>query len=136
METEARQAVETIENLVSRALHDAVARLAATCTVMLLAGGCAAVGLGCVLAALWLFLLPYLGPVGAPLAIGGSLLLVGLVVVALGRISRSFQPPAPLHNVLPALAVAEATNLLKDHKSSVLIAAVIAGLTSGRLEHR
>ena len=89
---------------------------------------------GCTSAALWIWAEPRLGPVGAPLAVAGALLVLCLAVLIVMRHvlhpCRAPSPPNPAP--APALLLAEATRLFKDHKASVLLAALVAGLAAGR----
>lgn len=134
MDGVAKLILATIEHRVGRVMRDGATRLAGVSAVMLLAGSFAAAGIGCVMTGLWLFLLPHVGPVGAPLIVGGILLLASVALLASIRTSRAPPPPVPSVDILPALAIAEITNLFKAHKGSALIAAVLAGLTAGKLD--
>ena len=136
MDAIAKLILATAEQRVVRVMRDATTRLVGVSAVMLLAASFAAAGLGCVLTGLWIFLLPHVGPVGAPLVVGGLLLLASFALLASTRTARIPPPAAPPVDILPALAVAEVTDLLKAHKGSVLLAAVLAGLTAGKLNNK
>lgn len=89
---------------------------------------------GCAAAALWIWTVPRLGPVGAPLVVAAFLLVGGLAVLALMRhILRRRRMPYP-DDLTPELLLAEAMHLFKHHKATVLLAALIAGLAAGRNE--
>ena len=95
---------------------------------------CLAIASGFILTALWVFLLPYLGPVWTPLALAGMLLLTaGAVVLVLRtRPARAATPataPVSISQFAPILA--EAGQVFNDHKLTVLIAALLAGVVAG-----
>jgi hypothetical protein len=104
----------------------------ATAAAVAVAVGCAIAALACVLVALWIYVLPRVGAVGAPLVIAGALVLVGLAVLALLRYAPTRHPPPPAASVAPSLLLAEATHLLKTHKTAVLAGVLLAGLLAGR----
>jgi hypothetical protein len=83
---------------------------------------------GCAIAALWIYLLPLLGPVGSPLAAAAALLIVALALLLIAR--RVLRAPAtsapPSGDTAAALA-----RLTKDHKVEMLVAALTAGLVAG-----
>jgi hypothetical protein len=83
---------------------------------------------GCAVAALWIYLLPLLGPVGAPLAAAGALLVAALVLLL---IARRVLRPQPTTAAPPVDAAAELTRLTRDHKVEMLVAALTAGLVAG-----
>ena len=99
---------------------------------------CCAVAYGCLLTALWLFLLPYLGVIGTPLAIAGVALLKAVIIVVWLRYGarRGNRPaPLPLSASVPIAAhLAEAAALVKEHKGSALAAAVLVGMMAARRE--
>jgi hypothetical protein len=102
-------------------------------TVAALCAGVAAVlmlvALGCVATALWIFTLPSLGPVGAPLVVAASLSIVTLILAtAAWRIMRHGRR-RPGAIAAPELLLSEATRLFNQHKGAVLLAAVVAGMT-------
>jgi len=135
MDTAAKLLVTTIEQRMALVIHDAFARIMGLSFVMLLAGACAAAGLGCILTGLWLLLLPHIGAIGAAFLEGAALLLASVGLLAATRLTRTPPPPAPPAEILPGLLLAEATELLKNHKAPVLIAALLAGLSAGKSEH-
>ena len=107
------------------------ARIAGAC----LCAGAAVVltpaALGCAAAALWMFTLPYVGPVGAPLVVAAALSITILGLAAAARIilrhgrRRPGAAPAPQ---LPELLLSEAAHLFNENKSAALLAAVVAGM--------
>jgi len=90
---------------------------------------------GCTSAALWIWGIPRFGPVGAPLAVAGILLVLSIAAFALMR--RTLRPrrmaPSP-HNAASTALLADAMRLCKSNKSAALIAALVAGLAAGRSE--
>jgi hypothetical protein len=83
---------------------------------------------GCAVAALWICLLPLLGPVGAPLAAAGTLLVVALALLLVARRVLRAQPTSAPPSTD---AAAELARLTKDHKVEMLVAALTAGLVAG-----
>ena len=95
---------------------------------------CVLIASGFILTGLWIFLLPYLGPVGTPLVLGGVLLLKAGVFLLLLRIHparavTTTAAPVSLRQLAPV--VAEAEQLFSDHKLTALTAALLAGLVVG-----
>ena len=86
--------------------------------------------IACALVALWLGILPQVGPVGAPLVVAGVLLFMCVVLFAVVRyeLKPRPQPAAPS---VPAVLIADATRLINENKGSVLLAALLAGLAVG-----
>ena len=134
MDAIARLLLATAEQRIRHTMQGAVAKVVGLSIVMLLAGSFAAAGLGCLLTAVWLFLLPYVGAAGAALAVGGLLLLASFCLLAAARPARSPPPPPPV-DILPELLRAEVAVLLKDQKGPVLLAALLAGMTAGKSDH-
>jgi hypothetical protein len=104
-------------------------------SLMALCGAFAALAgagaIGCLVAALWVFALPNLGPVGAALATAGALSLLSLVLIAVAftvgrRVRRGtrFSPDAQM-------ALIEVSRLVKDCKGAMLLGALVAGLAAG-----
>lgn len=88
--------------------------------------------LGFALAALWIYLAPEVGAVAAPLIVAGILLLLCLVLVGAMRFARKSARAPHQADEASALLLAEVTKLLKEHKGSVLAAALLAGLVAGQ----
>jgi len=135
LDAAAKQLLTTFEQRVSLLIHDAFARIMGLSFVLLLAGACAAAGLGCILTGLWLLLLPHIGAIGAAFSEGAALLLTSVGLLAATRLTRTPPPPAPPAEILPGLLLAEATELLKNHKAPVLMGALLAGLSAGKSDH-
>jgi hypothetical protein len=106
-----------------------VALCAALAAVMMLGA------LGCFAAALWIYTLPSLGPVGAPLVVAAGFLIVTLILVAVAcHLRRPGRRKAAVAPAAGASLAPEIARLLKEHKGTVLLAAAIAGMAaaSGR----
>ena len=100
---------------------------------------CALVAAVFYLIAIWRFLLPYLGPVGTPLAIAGLATLKAIVILLWLHFAKNRPAPAaamaqPSPVAAIAAQVAEAEALVKEHKTSALVAALLVGLMAGRKE--
>jgi len=109
------------------------ARVAYTAVACVAAGGCTVAALACGIAALWIYTLPFAGTVGAPAIAAGVLLTPCLTLLALSRYGLK-RRPVPSVDANVSLLLGEATRLVLDHKSSVLIAALLAGLIAGSNE--
>jgi hypothetical protein len=89
---------------------------------------------GCLLTALWLFLLPLLGPAGTPLVIGCLLALKAASILLWLRYGLARPaPPAP-SVIAPAVLLAEADRLFKANTGPVLMTALLVGLFAGGSE--
>ncbi len=110
-------------------------RMAWVAVVTVVAAGFAVAAIACMLAALWIYALPHVGAAGAPLVVGGVLLAISLAGIVLLRYAlNSSRRAPPAANATPALLLAEATRLLKEHKGPVLAALFLAGLVAGSAE--
>jgi hypothetical protein len=116
-------------------LRAALARLVLVAVCATLAAVMMLGALGCLAAALWIYALPSLGPVGAPLVVAAAFLIVTLILVALAcRIRRPARRKAAAAPAAAASLAPEIARILKDHKGTVLLAAALAGMAaaSGR----
>jgi hypothetical protein len=92
--------------------------------------------LGCVAAALWIYVLPYAGAAGAALAAALVLAAAGGVFAILARGAWRRRPdraraePGVSSAGLPP-AIAELAGLLRGNTGTLLIAAMVAGLAAG-----
>lgn len=121
----------TDDSVLPRAREAGVSALIAGATVLLATiFGLAA--LGCALAALWLYLLPLVGEVGAPLIVSGVLMGLGGLVLLLPRMRDTTPtPPIQTTGATPDMMIAEASRLVRDNKVPVLLSAVLVGLCEG-----
>lgn len=90
-------------------------------------------GIACGVAALWIYLIPVIGPAGAALSAAGVFLITG---GALMLIARNLFRPSPDEDMLEREPLAdELVGLLRDgverHKGASLLAALVAGLAAG-----
>ena len=119
----------------------AARRMSAAAWCAVLATAFATAAAGCAVAALWIFVLPKAGPVGAPLIAAAALLLLCLSLLLIIRSLMRRRPvPVPATAVpavaLPALLIAEASSLLDQNKGAALLAALLAGVTAGSLDRK
>jgi hypothetical protein len=101
-------------------------------TAAALCAGLAAVlvlaAFGCAATALWILVLPALGPVGAPLVVAASLSIVTLVLATAGWLIVRRSRPRSDVAAAPEFLLSEATRLFSEHKGAVLLAALVAGM--------
>jgi len=129
-----RLAVASAENAAVREARRSRARIEYAAALIAAASFCAIVASGCAIAALWIALMPYYGPAGAPLIVSGVLFVIcaGLGLLLRYRRPASEAPPEPSAVSSPAgLDTAAALQLLKDHKVPVLIGALLVGWAAG-----
>ena len=86
--------------------------------------------IGCAVAAFWLYLLPLLGDVGAPLAAAGVLVAIALALLLLARRMLRARPSHAKESGGDAV-VADLARLVKEHKLESVVAALTAGLVAG-----
>jgi hypothetical protein len=97
---------------------------------LLIAALLAVAALGCAVAALWIYLLPLLGKVGAPLAAAGALVVIAVVLLFVAsRVLRTHRPHSPA--ISGDAVAADLARLIKEHKLEALVAALTAGLVAG-----
>lgn len=84
------------------------------------------------LAALWIYLAPQIGAAAAPLILAGILLLLCFALLAAIRLAHRPDRTSHPTDEASAMLLAEVTKLLKEHKGSVLAAALLAGLVAGQ----
>jgi hypothetical protein len=108
-----------------------IRRMAIAALAGVLAGVLALASVACGLAALWIVVLPHLGPAWAILALAGILAVLCLALLALAftlvRRDRR-QPQIKVDAEASLLAV---TRLFGEHKGAMLLAALVAGLNAG-----
>jgi hypothetical protein len=122
----------------------AVARISAAVVLGLLAAVVVVAAIGCATAALWIHLLPQAGPAGAPLVTAGVLLLLAailagaayLIVRAKRRRNSAAGKAAGAAELGLAFELAERARraglgLVREHKTTLLLAALIGGLVLG-----
>jgi len=111
----------------ARNLGAAAVRISAAvlCAVSIIVFATAAIG--CAVAALWIFAMPYVGSFGAPLVAAGALFAVCLVLALAARRLLRRKRPASGSIFEPEALIGGVTRLFKEHKGSILLAALIAG---------
>ena len=119
----------------------AALRMTAAAWCGALATAFAAAAVGCAITALWVFVLPEVGPVGAPLIAAAALLLLCVPLFVIARsLLRRRSPRLPATAVpdvaLPALLMTQASRLLEENKGAALLAALLAGVTAGGLARK
>jgi hypothetical protein len=124
-----------LRNDLAERIRESTRRMSLVAMSAIAAGICAAAAIACAIAALWIFTLPHLGPVGAPLVAAGALLFLAVVLlVVMRRVSR--RPGRDSQSSLtPDLLITEATRQFKEHKGVILLAVLVAGLIAGS-DHR
>jgi len=119
--------------------HSAIATRVATVTICtLLAMGFGFAAFTCASVALWIVLVPYLGSVAATLVIAAVLLAACLAMVLLAR--NALRPKS---NPMPSAAsqfpteqlLAQGSQLVKEHKGAMLLAALVAGMVAADGKH-
>lgn len=106
------------------------ARMGRAATIVYVAVTCGFGVLGCLLAALWIAVLPHVGPAGAPLVVAGALAAVAVVTIAALR-QRQPPPVAPPVSDDIARLLALAGDMTRADKVPVLLSALLAGLVAG-----
>lgn len=97
----------------------------------------AIVVLGCLLAALWLYVQPYVGPGGGALIVAAATAVVWLTLLLLTRRNEAMRDTAPPPSGETLLTlIAEAQRLFEKNKGAVLLTAAIAGIVTGDIARR
>jgi hypothetical protein len=121
----------------------AIRRVSVAAALELLAALIVIAAIGCAAAGLWIWLRPAVGPVGAPFITALVLLLVAAILAGAGYlILRDRRPRRPAGGAARggelgvAMEFAESAGraglgLLREHKGSLLLAALIGGLVLG-----
>jgi len=86
---------------------------------------------GCLCAALWIGMIPALGPVGAPLAVAGLCIVIAgiLALIAWSLIRRRRAPVSPQLQFDALLG--EGSRLINEHKGAALLVAALLGMLAG-----
>lgn len=127
-----RLAVALAEDRAVSLARRTTARTARVVLAAAAVAGCAVAAVGCLLAGLWIYVLPHVGAAGAPFVVAGVLLAMCLAVLGLMRYPLKRSPAPPPAGDALALLLADATRQLKEHKGAVLTAALLAGFVAGR----
>ncbi len=109
-----------------------VGQVARTVGAFAAAGLCGFAAAICLLAALWVFIEPYVGPAGAPLIVAGILMIAAFAIIA-GERSHRVAATAPTAPAMPPnLSLDDILRLVREHKSATLMGAVVAGALAAR----
>lgn len=128
-----------------RRVAAAAARAAAAAVFMLLACLALLAAIGLAGAALWTYLATFLSSAAASLALAGVFVALALLLLLGAWITMNRRPkavPRPLAGVNPgggepiAALLAGASILFNQHKSALLLAALVAGLVAERMQKR
>ncbi len=95
---------------------------------------CAVAIIACCLTSLWIYSLPRVGPVTAPLIVAGVLVVLCLALLGTLRGLRRAPRVANPIDVLPALVLVETRRVMAAHGGTMLLAALLAGLVAGSRE--
>jgi hypothetical protein len=119
-----------IQSRKSGATRAATGRITSAVLCAGLGGVLALAALGCAAVSLWNYALPSLGPVGAPLVVAAALSITALVLALASWRILCRRRPAPGVDMAPQLLLNEARRLFGEHKSAMLLAALIAGMAA------
>jgi hypothetical protein len=111
-------------------LQTASRRMAQMLLYIVIAAIAALAALGCAIAGIWLALLPAIGPVWTPLLIGAVLAgIAGILVLLATRRPRGRERQGGIGNGEDLAALLSA--IFRDHKTSILVGAALAGMLAG-----
>lgn len=123
---------------VAERIGEAVRRAVAVTLCMGLAAVLALAAGACIVAALWIYLRPQIGPVLAPLAVALLLLVLAIALLVTSRLIARGKKGS----VAPVIQTAagdslealsnDALRLFQDHKGAALMAALLAGAFAAR----
>lgn len=120
------------ERRLARYGREAAVKIAIVAAVTFVASISAMGAIGCSLWALWVYALPYAGPVGAPLIVAAVLLAICIAALVAGRQSlRPRMRGIRVQSLSGASLSHEASALFKDQKSALLLGALLAGVVAG-----
>ena len=87
---------------------------------------------GCICAAVWTGLVPSLGPVGAPLIVSALCVIVGgILALTAWALTRRRTPVRAQPELQIEALLAEAGQIIKEHKGAALILAALLGMMAG-----
>ncbi len=120
------------EKRLARHGRRAIGKIAVAAVGLGFAGLCILGAFVCGLWALFVYVRPIVGPVGAPLIVAATLLLFAALSLVLLRIStrrRRFIPTD--HSLANRTLSEEVHTLFKDQKTTLLLSALMAGVVAG-----
>jgi hypothetical protein len=110
----------------------AFAALTGRMAVAALLGGFAvllvAAAWGCACAALWIALIPALGPAWAPLVVAGACLAMAGILALIAWLVMRRRRARPSDGLQVDVLLAEAGRVINEHKGAALLAAALAGM--------
>lgn len=119
-------------NRLARHGREAAGKIAILAGAAFIASVSAMAAIGCALWALWIFALPIAGPVGAPLIVAAALFTICLASIAAAK--RSLRPRRRHMRAQPLSSASlshEASELVRDQKTALLLSALLAGVVAG-----
>jgi len=119
-----------IESAKAGGVRAATIRMAVVALCACFAAVLALAALGCAATALWIFTQPSLGAVGAPLVVAASLSCVVLLLAVAARFIIRRGRGNLVASTAPQVLLLEASPFFAEHKSAVLLAAVMAGMAA------
>ena len=124
-----------LQAMAAREAKDAAVRGVLCLVAGLLATTLILGAVGCAMAGLWIYVGRHLGPVAAPLITAAALLILAGLALLLPRLPHRRRRPR-VANIDPAVSVTALVDklpgLYRDHKTTILLGAVLLGLLSGR----
>jgi hypothetical protein len=120
------------ENRLARHGREAAGKVAVVASAAFIASLSALAAIGCALWALYVYVLPHAGPVGAPLIVAAALLAICIAALVAARMSlRPAKRTVRIQGVSAASLNHEVSALFKDQKSAILVSALLAGIVAG-----
>jgi len=93
-------------------------------------------GIACMIAALWIYLIPEVGPVSAALIVGAVLLFLSGILFLVARSIFTPDQSAPPQPAIGEELMELLRDGIEDNKGAALMAALVAGLMAGGLGRR
>jgi hypothetical protein len=121
------------ENRLADRGREAAGKAAIVAGAAFIASISAMAAIGCALWALFVYALPFAGPVGAPLIVAAVLLAVCVAALAAARqaLRPDMRRSIRAQSLSGASLSQEASALFKDQKSALLLSALLAGVMAG-----
>lgn len=123
-----RDLIRLLTAAVEQKLAHEVPQLVRRLLLRLLAGVFGLAAFVCLLDALWIALIPKVGPVGAPAIIAGVLVLAALICLALSHVRRRV---VIVTTSVPPQAAADPASMFRDNKAAILAALFTAAFERG-----
>jgi hypothetical protein len=91
----------------------------------------AAAALGCLVAALWLLAAASINPIAAPAVCAVALIIVCTILMLIGTKSLTRKKTPRVPNLFELFNDVDGAQIIRDHKSELLIAAAVTGMLVG-----